>query len=207
MLSFPQWLIELTDIINKIAVAVAAVLGIIGLWKWRAELIGKTKFEVARKMILLALQFRDEYGRTRNAWTYPGEWSDRKTSDDETRNESQVLNEYYARSRRLIPLQETLRKFYEVSWEAEVILSDKDAELVQLFEKLFKDLYVTMEMFFDAQLNQAKNSLLGKFVDDVSNDQMKNWRKIIYGISEDEISKLADDAADTVKKQLRKYIR
>src|SRR5256885_1226617 len=86
-----QW----TSIISNLAVAIAAILGIIGLWQWRAELLGKTKFEVARKMTLLALQFRDEYGRARNPWTEPREWLDRKRAEDEKTNESTVLNEYF----------------------------------------------------------------------------------------------------------------
>ncbi len=200
----PQCLIELTNIISNVAVAVAAILGIIGLWKWRTELIGKTKFETARKMTLLALQFRDEYGRARNAWTSPGEWGERKKGDDEKPDESKVLDEYFARYQRLQPLQDTLRKFYEVSWEAEVILSEVDANLVQLFEDLFQELFIAMEFYFDEQLKRAKRPS-GKA--DVDYDQMKNWRKIIYGFRGDEVSKAADNAADKVKKQLKKYIR
>jgi hypothetical protein len=206
-----QWLAlsfkDLIDILSNLAVAVAAVFGILGLWTWRSELIGKTKFEVARKMMMLALQFRDEYGRARDFITYGGESAERKKDEGETQNEGHVLDEFYAHSRRLIPLQETLRKFYEVSWEAEVILSDKDAKLVQLFEQLFKDLYITIEMFFEAQLYQAKHSGLGETANEIDFVNMKKWRHIIYGRRDDELSQLADDAANTVKKQLKKYIR
>lgn len=207
MLSFPQWFKEFTTIVSNLAIAVAAIIGILGLWKWRAELVGKSKFKVARKMTMLALRFRDEYGLARSPWTDSREWAERKRSDDELRNESQVLDEYFARSRRLIPLQNTLRKLYEIGWEAEVVLSDQDAKLVMLFEKLFTDLLLTMGMFFDAQLNQVKNSSLGISVDSKDYEEMKDWRKVIYGIRGDEVSKLADNAADTVKKQLKKYIR
>ena len=55
-----QWLNDWVPIISNLALAVAAIFGIAGLWQWRSELVGKTKFEAARKMMLLALQFRDE---------------------------------------------------------------------------------------------------------------------------------------------------
>lgn len=207
MPSFQLSFKELTDIISNLAVAIAAIFGIVGLWQWRNELIGKIKFEVARKMMLLALQFRDEYGLARSPITYVGESAERKKDDSETQNVSRILDEYYAHSRRLIPLQDTLRKFYEVSWEAEVILSEKDAKLVQLFEKLFKDLYITIEMFFEMQLDQAKNSAFDTSANDVNFEQMKNWRHIIYGLRDDELSKLSNEAANTVKRQLKKYIR
>jgi len=191
---------ELTDIFSNLVVGIAAIFGIVGLWQWRTELVGKTKFEVARKIMVLALQFRDEYERARSFVTYSGESAERKKDDGETQNESRILDEYYAHLQRLIPLQDTLRKFYEASWEAEVILSDKDARLVQLFEKLSIDLHVTIGMFFDAQLDREKNSVEVEF------QEMKKWKHIIYGRRDDEFSKLADDAANTVKKQLKKYI-
>jgi hypothetical protein len=154
MPSFQPWFIELTNIIHNLAVALAAILGIMGLWQWRKELVGKAKFEVAQKMMVLALQFRDEYIHARDPWTYPYEWAERKKSNNESKGECEMLNEYFARSRRLLPLRDILRKFNEVSWEAEVVLSEKDAKLIQPFEKTFKTLTIAIESFFENKLDR-----------------------------------------------------
>ena len=198
----PNELLDWSNIISNFAVAAAAVYGLYGFWKWRRELIEKTKFKVARKMMLLALRFRDEYDRARNPWTDSWEWIERKKGDDEMENISKVLDERFARLRRLQPLQDTLRKFYEISWEAEVTLSEEDAKIVDLFEKLFQNLYIAIEFFFEKQLNYAKGH-----TEVLDNEKMTNKRGIIYGVKGDEISRQADSAADTVKKQLKKYIQ
>ncbi|MGA2490538.1 MAG: hypothetical protein ABSF99_10220 [Anaerolineales bacterium] len=205
MLPIPQWLTELIAVISNLAIAVAAVFGIVGLWQWRAELVGKTKFEAARKMILLALQFRDEYDRARNAWTYLAESASRKKSDNEHPGESFVLNEHYARWQRLQPLQETLRKLHEVSWEAEVLLSEDDARLIQPFETMYQDLFLAIDSYFEYLLEQAKSPL--RDIREGEGGQIKSWRKIIYGARGDEVSASVDNAANKVKRQLKKYIR
>ena len=193
--------LELTNIISNIAVTFAVIFGIIGLWTWRSEHTGKTKFEVARKMVQLSLKFRDEFRRVRYVGTFLEESFERKQRADEMPNETKVLDEQFVRWRRLRPLQDTLRNLYEVGWEAEVILSEDDAKLVQLFEKLFQELYFAIELYFGSQLDQAKRQI------EVDNEEMTKYRNIIYGYEGDEIFELVDSAADTVKKQLKKYIR
>ena len=204
MVAIPHWLINLTSVVSNISIAVAAIIGIIGLWQWRTELVGKTKFEVARKITLLALQFRDEYGRARNPWTFRNKSIERVRLDNESPEETRVLDEYYARSRRLQPLQDTLRKFYEASWEAEVILSKDDAKLVELFEKFFDHLYIAVDFHFEEVLKQARKQSMNTKED---YEAIRANKKIIYGIRDDEIYKSVDAATETVKKQLKKYIR
>jgi hypothetical protein len=60
MAPFQRWFVDLTTLISDCLVGVAAIGAILGLWRWRREMIGKTKFELARKMTLLSYQFRDE---------------------------------------------------------------------------------------------------------------------------------------------------
>ena len=193
--------LELTNIISNIAVTLAVIFGVVGLWQWRSEHTWKTKFEVARKMVQLSLKFRDEFRRVRYVGTFLEESFERKQGADEMPNETKVLDEQFVRWRRLRPLQDTLRNLYEVGWEAEVILSEDDAKLVQLFEKLFQELYFAIELYFGSQLDQAKRQI------EVDNEEMTKYRNIIYGYEGDEIFELVDSAADTVKKQLKKYIR
>lgn len=200
MPQLPNGFLELTNIISNIAITFAVLFGFIGLWKWRTEHIRKTKFEVARKIVILSLQFRDEFRRARHSSTFLEESFERIKGDDEKPDESKVLDEQFVRWRRLRPLQDTLRKLNEAGWEAEVLLSKDDAKLIQLFEKLFQELYFAIELFFGVQLDQAKREI------EVDNEQMTAYRTVIYGYEGDEIFERADSAADKIKNQLKKYI-
>lgn len=77
---FQPWFVEfvrvLSDIVVGLSAAAVAIAGVSGLYQWRAELKGRTKYELACRMVILAFQFRDEYKRARNPFTFPGESAD-----------------------------------------------------------------------------------------------------------------------------------
>jgi len=198
---FSEWV----SLISDAMVAIAAIFGVTGLWQWRKELIGKSKFEVATKMTLLALQFRDEFNFARGMATFKGESADREKQDDEAREESHVLDEYYARIKRFQKVQGTLQKLSQAGWEAEVLLSDQDVKLVKPFEDLVKQLYISIEIYFSEQHRMSKNKM------PVSQDDsgyLMSHHEVIYSRgADDESSKKVDEAVNTLKKQLKKYIK
>jgi len=193
------------SLISDAMVAIAAILGIAGLWQWRKELIGRSKFEIATKMTLLALQFRDEFNFARGMATFKGEAADREKQDDEAREESQVLDEYYARIKRFHKVQGTLQKLSQAGWEAEVLLSDQDTKLVKPFEDLVKQLYISIEIYFSEQNRMSKSKM--PMPQDDSGYLMRHHEVIYTRGADDELSKKVDEAVTTLKKQLKKYIK
>ena len=73
---FQPWFVEFIAVLSDVCVGLSAlgviILGIFGLIQWKAELTGRTKFDIARKMAKAALQFRDEVKRARSIFTLPG---------------------------------------------------------------------------------------------------------------------------------------
>jgi hypothetical protein len=57
------------NVVVGLSAVVVAIVAVIGLRQWRVELTGRTKFELARKIALLAYQFRDELHAARNPFT------------------------------------------------------------------------------------------------------------------------------------------
>jgi hypothetical protein len=55
---------ETASTISDITVALAAIIGLVGLMQWRAELRARTKLEIARKVTSLALRFKREFNLT-----------------------------------------------------------------------------------------------------------------------------------------------
>jgi len=200
---FQPWFVELISILSNACVGLSAltvaIIGIIGLRQWRAELKGKTKFEIARKMALLLFQYRDEYKRARNPFTFLGESAERKKDDAETQGEVQLLDEYYARRNRLVPLQETLRKLYEVSWEAEVVLDKEIGKFIQPIEDSFKELFTSIEAYFQTQYNQLKRG------GGPEEEWLKPHYKRIYGI-DDESSEAIDNSTNALVEKLKVYL-
>jgi hypothetical protein len=200
---FQEWLIQLVSMLSDILLGVAAIVGIWGLWEWRRELIGKTKFDVARRLTLLALQFRDEFHGARRVFTLAGESAEREVGTAEHPSETRVADEYFSRSRRLLLLQETLRKLLEAGWEAEIILSEENADLVRPFDDAFRELFVAMGYFFEEEMRLAK----GGSPTGPSAEKHRELRKVIYGLSDDPTGKTVDETVDRLKKRMRKYVR
>jgi hypothetical protein len=199
MLPFQEWFIELIQMLSNLLVGIAAIVGIAGIWKWQSETIGKARFEVARDMIRTALQFRDEFKSTRNPLTLPQEWAEREKKDGESVEESSVRNEVFARGNRLSHLQQTMRKLLEIGWEAETILSEDDAKLIQPFGDLFKELSIAFDMYFRDRYDVTQ----GLTTDRLFTMTMKEK---VYGVDNDEPSNAVDNAMETMKRQLKKYI-
>ena len=53
---FQEWVVQLFGMINDFLVGIAAVIGVFGIWQWRREMVGKNKYELARKIVLLSLR-------------------------------------------------------------------------------------------------------------------------------------------------------
>lgn len=67
---------KLSTIFSDVLLGIAAIVGIFGYNKWRAELTGKAKFEIARKLALVGFQFRHQFRIIRDPFTYPWETQD-----------------------------------------------------------------------------------------------------------------------------------
>jgi hypothetical protein len=204
---FEPWVVELISILSDALVGLSAlavaIIGFVGLKQWRAKLTGKTKFDIARKMAILAFQYRDEYKRARNPFTFYGESSERKKSENETDDEANMLDEYFARRKRLGLLQETLRQLYEASWEAEILLDKDIGKAIIPLEDSFKELFVSMEAYFQTSYNQV----IRKQGRGISEEWLQNHYKIVYGTADDEASKVIDGVTNILVEKLKGYIK
>ncbi len=195
---------DVSNILVGLSAVVVAIAAIIGLRQWRAELTGRTKFEIARKIALLAYQFRDEFHAARTTFTYAGESAGRPRKEGETREESNRLDERYARFARLNRPQDTLRKLREATWEAEIILSKEIAQQIQPFEGAFQELAVAMETHFSYQMDFARGRIRA---DQVEPAELWRLTTLVYGGSEtDALRDSVNTAVATLTTQLKQYL-
>jgi hypothetical protein len=60
-------------IATVVGVAFAAYVGLSGLSTWKKQLSGTSSHDLARRVLVLAYQYRDAVDRVRNPWISPGE--------------------------------------------------------------------------------------------------------------------------------------
>jgi hypothetical protein len=125
--TFLQYVSALKDALTAMSALTVATIAIVGYNRWQAELKGRAKFELGRRIVLLAIQFREEMAEARGPWTWPSESEKRSKSPSEAPEQSTTLDEYYSRLNRTNVPRQTLSKLREAGWEATILFNEGDA--------------------------------------------------------------------------------
>lgn len=200
---------QVVSILSDIAVGgsaiVIAVAAIMGLRAWRKEMTGKARFEVSRTLIHHSLKAEDLFKLVRSPMVRPNEWYGREVSQGESSAEAGVLNEWYARSRRLEALVDNLRNLQEAAWEANIVLGGEAGkivgEAVTDYRWAYAEIASTMETYFGLVRREAKYG--DKYE---GRDFLNTLRNTIYPSTEDKISKKVKEATNKLESALRRFV-
>jgi len=194
------------DIFLGLSAIAIAVLAWLGLKTWRRELTGKAKFETARNMMHIGYKLKADLEFVRNPFTYSYESADRTKQSEESDNESQVLDEWHAKSKRLNPVTESLNKLIELQWESEILLDEHDVqsikEAVQSFRESYAELSSAISSYFDTTYKQARARQPYK-----DQEWLKELHHTIYSVGEDDLSKKVDEATEKLSSALKQYVK
>jgi len=201
---------ELVSIASDIAVGVSALIvagvAFFGVRRWRKELTGKAKFDVARNVMLLGYRLQAYFEGARNPFTYSVEYTGRSRQENEPSNVSQVLDEWYARGSRLKPLIEDLQKLREVGWEAKITLGeDADkcvSEAIEVFNERYAELSSAIYSYFEERHRGVTSS--GANIDHA---WLKELHKIIYSRTGDDFTKRIEEATAQLASALKAYVK
>ena len=83
------------------AACFGAYIGFRGLEKWRAETIGKRRIELAEDVLADFYQARDIIKAARSPFGYNHEGQSRQSGENETEEDTGILNSYFAATERL----------------------------------------------------------------------------------------------------------
>ena len=196
--------------LSAMAVALASIVvagaAVWGLKSWRDELKGRAKFEVAKKVMLLGLRVRQLFVSGRLPMTGGAESAERQRSDDESAEQSQIRDEWYARSRRANPLSDSIHQLREASWEAKVLLDVGAASVVEdVFTRLnheFATVVSALNAYFEYRVSHV-----GYDSSSDTEEWLDGLRHEFYGLEGDELMQRVDDAIDELGPALQKYVR
>jgi hypothetical protein len=196
----------LSDIAIGVSAAIVASLAAFGLRTWRRELTGKAKFNVAHSVMLLSFKLKDDFQWATSVWTDSAESVGRVPKENESPSESRVLNEWYARQRRLQPLVEELQKLQTAGWEAEILLDEDSkksvSEAIKIFRHGYGELASAIESYFEETYKEATGT-------SVNSDQgwLKELRRTIYSVSGGDLLKRIDEATAQLASTLKVCVK
>lgn len=194
------------DIIVAISAAIVAILAFWGLNRWRKEIAGKAKFELVRNIMLINSKFVNSFISARNIFTYSGESVGRERKEGESVQESQTLNEWYARANRVRPMAENLEKLQELGWEAESLLdiesSKQVTETIKIYRKSYAEVLTSINSYFQTRHKEIMNNRPYR-----DQEWLQKLHKMIYGLEDDDMSKRITDAKENLAVVLKKFVK
>lgn len=195
-----------SNITIGVSALVVALIASFGINRWRKELKGKTKYEVARNVMKLAYKVEADLRILRSPFTWSGEFSERQKREDETANVIPVMDEWYAREKRLEILIEDLPKLEEAGWEAKIVLNETTGrQVTEAIAKLKRTYALTraaISSYFDLMYEAAKGA-------DISKHQnlITKLRDDIYSTEGDNTSMDIEGAISELSSALQTYIK
>ena len=195
----------ISEIVTGISATVIAVVAIVGLNAWRKELSGRAIFESARKAIKPCFKILDAYIFATSIMTSSAESSERVKAVDERPEQSQVLDEWYARSKRFANVSENYNNFVEAQWELKTLLGSEATKKLDIMmnemKSIIVELSVSISFYFDCRLREAQR---GEAYNDP--DFMEKNHRIVYQLdNSDSIRKLKTVVAN-IEVELGKYV-
>jgi hypothetical protein len=147
---------EVSKIIQLAFYAVTATVAVIGLNAWRAQMVGKHAYEVAKDVVAGAFRVRDSIKRCQNAFVSANEWAERAPVPGESDQERHAGESYFAYVKRFNKVVEAIESWYPATVEAEAIFGaeakQKAVALTAVASKLNAAITVYHRLMYRGQI-------------------------------------------------------
>jgi hypothetical protein len=204
-MNIEQWLSIISDSFLGLSAIVVAVVAIIGLYAWRRELKGRVLFDVARNIIRLSIELKDNFEWARFPVGSSDESTNRQKAANESESESQMRDLWHARWNRLKPVVANLQALQEMDWEIQALLGEKSKQIssaIKMYRECYADLNTAISEYFSIQVEAVVNKSPYH-----RPEYLRELEHIIYGRSNDELSKKVNAAQEQLATSLTPFVK
>ena len=196
---------DISNIIVGVSAVVVAVVAVFGLNSWRKEIVGKSKYDLAKRLMLLVNRLEDEFGWARFSLSESGEYLERPRPPDEPAAITPIRNEWFLRKHRIQPLKKDMLELHEANWEAQTILDEDTSKVVgdgvKRLSASLADLDTSVDYYFEAKEEEARG-----ISTNVDSEWLAGLRKTIYGRANDDFSRQINEVVIKFGSALKKYL-
>ena len=177
--SEPVWIEETLHIVQIIFYLIGSYAGCVGLNRWKYEISGKTRYELAKSVLNQTYVIRDTIRRTLNTVVFPYEYPNK--------NNEEAINDYerdsYVYSNRLEKLKEDTIKYYSIKLEAEAIYQKEAIKYIESLIDLVNDLqnYLIGRVFITPSFYKDR-ATFKHLLESQKNEVDKNLEEIIRNL-------------------------
>lgn len=170
-----------------------------GLTKWRGETVGKRKIELAEEVLADFYQARDIIKAARSPFGYAHEGLSRQKGEDETEEDTRILNSYFAATERLASKADFFAETWARRYRFTAVFGPEAAKAYDDLFEVRNEIIVSVRSLISAHGHRLSAS------DQVAKAR---WENTIWSSAEDDpIPGRLDRVVETIEKTCRPAIR
>jgi len=197
------------EILQNISIVIASFVAIYGINSWRTEMVWKRKYELAEEVLSLFYEARDSIEIIRSPYGNTGEGKTRKRKENETEEQSEILDRAYVIYERYEKVKTTFTKLKSLKYRFMAIFGqDKGLpfdNLTKILTKLFFASYKLETYWNDQVRRKLTDEQFQKHIDKIEKFKETIWSG--YGEPDqinDEINKIVDNIEKICKTIIEK---
>jgi CRISPR/Cas system CSM-associated protein Csm2 small subunit len=193
------------EILKSASIILAAISIILGIRAWKREFIGKRKIRLAEDALMLFYQARDAIREIRNPFGSVGEGGTRKKAENETKDETDILNKAYVVFERYNKREEIFNKLQSTRYQFMARFGRDTEKPFTELNNVLKDIFIAAQMlgsyYWKRQGRASMNSEeFKKHLDDMIEHEATFW---FMGEEKDQIGKRVEGIISDIEKITR----
>lgn len=198
-----DWLPVAGDALIAGSAATGAVVAVLGLKAWKAQLRGREDHDLARRLLVSVFQYRDSIRGVRNPGMFAHEIP--APPQEKAKDMSAEQRHHYgltkAYERRLVPVTESRKKLYTDLLEADALWDKSVSEFFGVLFKLERELVRNVRNELRAQ-----DPNVSQKTRDAYHDILRKHREVLYegdADDDDEFQKEFNDGVAAIEEHLK----
>jgi hypothetical protein len=183
---------DVANLLQALAVTVAAIAAIYGINAWRRQLIGGKRAEVAEKALVAFYEARDVLQEARSPASFGNEGKTRPRQEGETEAQAGRLDALYAPAERLISQREFFMTLNASRYRFAAYFGSETAAPFLAVLRLRNRVLLAVRMLVTTDLARAPPDLV---------QQIRRWERDIWlvGDERDEITREIEQAVEQIE--------
>lgn len=144
---------DIVNLISSISVIIASGVGIWGIKKWRKEIRFKRKFELAEEILMNAYEAIDVIGIIRFPAGRIDEGQTREPEEDETPQQTKLLNNLYVIKERFLKNNDSFKKLFSIRYNVKAVMGKEIEENLNAILKMPHKIFDVVEQYAEVRLN------------------------------------------------------
>lgn len=142
--------------LQTVSVVIAAISVVIGVTSWRRSLLGQRRFELAEQACELFAQVSDAFSQIRSPFSYSGEGSTRTRRENETEEESGILDQAFVAIERYNSHSELFAKLLSLRHRFALYFGDEEAKPFEEVDKIRQEILKASRLLSHLWLRQGR---------------------------------------------------